>query len=340
MTLTGANVPITQLTSASALRLLRNLLTLPYLAFVPIHPESFNTRRTSEVSTQLIISQVLGGKEFITDNSAPGPRIWTLKGYISGIPFIELSNWFMPSLLIQKLIIDNAHTSRKAVPFRTTDGELVSVLIKECNFIEEPDNMNTLHIEVTLQELNYLTVTSSLNVVSSTDKGLAKSLPLIGKSLGKAFAVGGTALGFTVAGVGLLLEDTGSVSGATIVEANPTIPAEDAATLAAATSLMSQDQVLHIDTMTIIPLPPIPDLTESFSFSVVLPLGTVYFTFVFIDSKWNITTTLNESVVTYILTPNILLNPLASDFSLFFVSGQEEIGLEDLALANMVLIAW
>jgi len=337
MTLTGANVPITQLTSASALRLLRNLLTLPYLAFVPIHPETFNTRRTSEVSTQLIISQIIGGKEFITDNVAPGPRIWTMKGYISGIPYIELSNWFMPSLMIQKLIIDNARTSRKAVPFRTTDGEILNVLIKECSFIEEPDNMNTLKIEVTLQELNVLTVTSSAAAISSTEKGLAKSLPLVGKSLGKALAIGGTALGYVlVVGTLVVTSVINAVAAlkAKAIEAEQTI-------LATATDLLSDEQAIKVKSMTTVPMP-VPssaDPVENFSYSVVLPIGTIYFTYTYIDSLWHITTKL-VNTVSYVLTPNILLNPLATDFSLMYLSEHESVSLDGITSTELVIIIW
>jgi len=342
MILTGTNVPITQLTSVSALRLLRNLLTLPYLAYVPIHPESFNTRRVSEVSTQLIISQSAGGKEFVTDNSAPGPRIWTLKGYIIGIPYIELTNWFMPSLLVQKLVIDNAHTSRKAVPFRTTDGEILSVLIKECNFIEEPDNMNTLKIELVLQELNLLTVTTSLNAVSSTEKGLQKSLPLVGKSLGKVFALGAAAAGYVLATTTVLLQKDEELDKEEITDADPDIPSGDAELLASVTSTLSTEQLARLKYLTIVSFPATPDLVENFSFSAEVQGITIYFTFVFFDSEWKVTTSndTTSEVVSSRLTPNILLNPLASDFSLYFVSDKSEIGLSDINLIQLVVASW
>lgn len=199
MRLTGANVPLAQLTSPSALRLLRNLLTLPYLGFVPIHPESFVTKRAAEVSTQLIISQNIGGKEFVTDNIAPGPRIWMLKGYISGIPYIELSNWFMPSLVAQKLVIDAWYTSRKPVPFRTTDGELLTVLIKELSFLEEPDNMNTVKVEATLQEINFLSVGIAA-VANATAAATSKSVPIAGRAIGTGLVLGGAVVTRVVSG--------------------------------------------------------------------------------------------------------------------------------------------
>ena len=189
MRLVGSSVPIGDITGASALRLARNLLTLPALAFVPIHPVSFRTVREAEVSSQLLISQEAGGKEFVTDNTAPGPRFWTIDGYISGIPYVELSCWFMPSLLLQKLVIDTAHKSRKPVIFRTTDGEIVNVLIRKNEFIEEADNMNTVHIQAIVQEINNLTVKSSVDT-GSTDEAAKSSMPSTGTLMGVALAAG------------------------------------------------------------------------------------------------------------------------------------------------------
>lgn len=189
MRLVGSSVPIGDITGASALRLARNLLTLPALAFIPIHPSDFTTTREAEISTQLLISQEVGGKEYITDNIAPGPRYWKINGYISGIPYAELTNWFMPSLLLQKLVIDTAYKSRKPVIFRTTDGEVVNVLIKQCVFIEEADNMNTVKISALVQEYNFLTVKSSVNT-SGTDEAAGLSTPKSGFISGLALAGG------------------------------------------------------------------------------------------------------------------------------------------------------
>ena len=338
MILTGANVPISQLTSASALRFLKNLLTLPYIAFVPIYPESFDTTRTAEVSTQLVISQSIGGKEFVTDNIAPGPRMWKIKGYIKGIDYIELSNWFMPSLMAQKLIIDNAHTSRKPVAFRTTDGEVLSVLIKECSFIEEPDNMNTVHIEATLQELNYMTVNTSIPAAAATSKGLEKSLPLIGKSLGKAHSVGGVLLGYTAITGGVLL------SGLYTLLENARTAAE-AAILTSVADLFTEEQAAKVRSMTIVPIPTFPvseeaGPIENFTFSTVFPFGTIFFSFVYINSVWNITTELNSEVITYTLLPNMLLNPSATIFSLTFVSPLDPVGLDGIYNTQLVVTTW
>jgi len=320
MILTGTNVPITQLTSVSALRLLRNLLTLPALAFVPIHPESLTIRRTSEVSTQLVISQKVGGKEFVTDNIAPGPRIWSLKGYVTGIPFVELSNWFMPSLQLQKLVIESAHTSRKPVIFRTTDGEIVQVLIKECSFIEEPENMNTLKLECTLQELNFLTVATSAEV-SGTEKGLTASLPKVGTWLGPAFAAGGAIV------AAIFNRADGAMTKA--VEAglgNTLTPAQT-------------DNVQRVEDVSI---PLVTPGLENFQFSAILRIGVLTVNFYWIEGKWKITTWLDNPlfVKTYTLYPNMVLNPLDSDYSLLFLSDKDEIGLYDLDNISMKVLEW
>ena len=307
MKLTGTNVPIAQLTAPSALRLLKTLLTLPYIGFVPIHPDSFITKRSAEVSTQLIVSQGIGGKEFITDNIAPGPRVWTLKGYISGIPYIELSNWFMPSLSAQKLVIDTWYTSRRPVPFRTTDGEIITALIKECSFVEEPDNMNTVRIEATLQEINYLTMIS--NVVSGTAKGSLFSNPTVGKAIGLGLVAGGAVV----------------TAGVIVAQPNP-----------------EEDGTERTHTRQTIELPDLPETTENFSFYATTELGTLNLTFTFVEGAWQITSKLGEDgeLRTYTLLPNIMLNSLAEDYSLYFTSEKESIGFEDLSLVEMELVIW
>ena len=312
MTLTGTNVPIAQLTAPSALRLLRNLLTLPYLGFIPIHTDSFVTKRAAEISTQLIVSQGIGGKEFITDNIAPGPRTWDLKGYISGIPFIELSNWFMPSLMAQKLVIDTWYTSRKPVPFRTTDGEILTVLIRECSFIEEPENMNTVRIEVSLQEINYLTMIS--NVVSGTAKGSMLSNPAVGKAIGLGLVMGG------------------AVVTAIVIGSQGRAPQ----------AIEQEDQAERISTLEIIEIPEIAEDIESFSFYAVTSLGTLNLTFVFINDAWQITSKLGEDgeLRTYTLIPTITLNPLAADYSLYFAAEKEAIGLVDITFVEMDFVVW
>lgn len=312
MTLTGTNVPIAQLTAPSALRLLRNLLTLPYLGFIPIHPDSFVTKRAAEISTQLIVSQGIGGKEFITDNIAPGPRTWDLKGYISGIPFVELSNWFMPSLMAQKLVIDTWYTSRRPVPFRTTDGEILTVLIREYSFIEEPENMNTVRIEVSLQEINYLTMIS--NVVSGTAKGSMLSNPAVGKAIGLGLAMGGAVVTAVVIGT---------------QDSEPK-------------AIEQEDKADRISQLEIIELPEVGEEIESFSFYAVTSLGSLNLTFVFTEGAWQITSKLGEDgeLRTYTLIPNIILNPLAEDYSLYFVSERESVGLSDLAFVEMDFVVW
>lgn len=318
MKLTGTNVPVAQLTAPSALRLLKNLLTLPYIGFVPIHTDSFITKRSAEVSTQLIVSQSIGGKEYITDNIAPGPRVWTLKGYISGIPYVELSNWFMPSLTAQKLVIDTWYTSRKPVPFRTTDGEIISVLIKECSFVEEPDNMNTVRIEATLQEINYLTITSS--ILSGTVKGSLLSNPAVGKAIGLGLQLGTATISFIAL--------NSSTQESTVTEEEEPILAE-----------ADGDRVSQLEVITI---PDIPEDTENLAFYTVSSLGTLNLTFTFNEDLWHITAKMGEDgdLRSYTLIPNIILNPLAEDYSLYFSTDKDYIGLDDLSLAKMELVIW
>ena len=63
MLLSGSNVPITELanTNSARIRLLKTLLTTPWLAYVPIWPEEVVDELDAEISTQLVVSTVDGG---------------------------------------------------------------------------------------------------------------------------------------------------------------------------------------------------------------------------------------------------------------------------------------
>ena len=84
--------------SISAINLIKNYLDNPSIApmmnknspipmqlalkTVPLQCESYKEVLPSELSQQLIIDSSAGKKQFITDNIAPKPRTWEIKGYI------------------------------------------------------------------------------------------------------------------------------------------------------------------------------------------------------------------------------------------------------------------
>lgn len=164
MALTG------QLTSAIAIGTLASMkeggnitialmeaLANPTVCYVPIYCESYSVARESEISMSMVMTQSSGEKQFVSDNNAPHPRVWTMTGYLrSLIPYLENFIYFKPTILLQKSILDQAMLSRKTVPLKTKDGEIVEVLIKSLTLTDEPRAQNTVQVSMTVQELPYL----------------------------------------------------------------------------------------------------------------------------------------------------------------------------------------
>ena len=69
----------------------------------------------------------------MNDNVAPGPRVWTIEGYIGGIPG-ELTSLFMPSLILFRDILDTAFFSRQIVPFVDTEFKSHDVMIAKFSY--------------------------------------------------------------------------------------------------------------------------------------------------------------------------------------------------------------
>jgi len=165
-------------------------LTNPSLSYIPIYAESVEMKRDAEISTSMIMSQGKSDKSFVTDNVAPYPRVWTIKGYLrSLIPYLEGTLFFKPTLLVQKFMLDKAMMSRKAVVFKTTDGEIVDVLIKNITIIVNPKNQSHVEINVEVQELNYLTADEGSLSDLALSVGAASPTSVLLASLGAVPAV-------------------------------------------------------------------------------------------------------------------------------------------------------
>lgn len=145
-------------TGGEPTRAVLEALNNPSLCFVPIYCEEFRRERAAEISTSMIMAQAEGKKQFITDNTAPKPRVWTMTGYLrSLIPYLERTLLFKPTILLQKFVLDQAMISGEAVPFKTNDGEIVDVLISNLTMVDTPKSQSSVKITATVQEIPYLT---------------------------------------------------------------------------------------------------------------------------------------------------------------------------------------
>lgn len=142
----------------ASLQTLKEILSTPMLNYIPIYTPTLKCSREAVISTSMVMSQVTGKKSFATDNSAPGPRTWSLTGYLRSLmPQLETNMIVYPTILLQKSLLDMSMTSGDTVVFKTKDGEFVDVLIKSLTIEDEQQGENSAKITVTVQEVPYLT---------------------------------------------------------------------------------------------------------------------------------------------------------------------------------------
>lgn len=143
--------------SAEGLNSVVNALSQPSLCFVPIQSESLSVRRTVDTGTTMLISQVNQTKDFLTDNSAPHPRVWTGTGYITSlVPYTENGLLIKPSLQTQMAILDAASDSRQPVKFKTDMGEIVDVLVQDLQISSTTKGPGVKQVTYTVQEVKVL----------------------------------------------------------------------------------------------------------------------------------------------------------------------------------------
>ena len=171
-------------------RALLEALSNPSLCYVPIYSSEFQRERVAEISTSMIMSQAEGKKQFVTDNVAPHPRVWTMTGYLrSLIPYLERTLLFKPTILLQKFVLDQAMISGEPVPFKTNEGEIVDVLISRLVMVDTPQSQSSVKIMATVQEIPYITAEDqSLESLSAASKASIPVQQII--SIGAAATLG------------------------------------------------------------------------------------------------------------------------------------------------------
>lgn len=189
-----------------------NYLNQPSLCYVPIMATSLRMHRTVDIGTTMLITQTSQSKEYITDNAAPRPRVWSVKGFIESLaPLQEQGLVIKPSVQVQQSILDSAADSRQPVKFKTDTGEVVDVLIQNLEIGATEKGQNVRTVEFTVQEVkvleNNLISDSWISKFASTKFGqsgigkatiaAAKSVPVRSViNLGKGSLIGtGTVLG-------------------------------------------------------------------------------------------------------------------------------------------------
>lgn len=177
---------------ASQVKNLIESLYQPSLCFIPIQSETLTMRRSADIGTTMLISQVNQKKEYITDNSAPRPRAWSGTGYITSLtPLVENYLVIKPTLQVQQAILEAAADSRQPVKFKTDTGEIVDVLIQDLQISASVKGMNVRAISYTVQEVKILENSIWMNDETAANDAAAKSIPVRAiTNLGKGSLIG------------------------------------------------------------------------------------------------------------------------------------------------------
>lgn len=164
-------------------------LSSPTLCYVPISCDSLEENNEADVANTMIIAQNTGLKSYMTDNVAPKPRTWDIHGYITAlVPIIEDYLLVKPTLLTQRLLLNNAFKSRDTVPFKTDTGEILDVVIVRLKMKSLSNAQNAYEITATVQEVDVLdtsTTATALNLSGAAKSSVALSTV---KSLGACAA--------------------------------------------------------------------------------------------------------------------------------------------------------
>lgn len=164
-------------------------LSSPTLCYVPISCDSLEENNEADVANTMIIAQNTGLKSYMTDNVAPKPRTWDIHGYITAlVPIIEDYLLVKPTLLTQRLLLNNAFKSRDTVPFKTDTGEILDVVIVRLKMKSLANAQNAYEITATIQEVDVLDTSTTATALSLS--GVAKSSVALStvKSLGACAA--------------------------------------------------------------------------------------------------------------------------------------------------------
>lgn len=180
----------------TALRLVRQFLSYPSITFIPVtngipgapqtvlfQVEEFKEILQNQASKMLLID-ISKGKNFLNDNIAPLPRVWTMKGYLfpllATIPIVD-----QIGLEALKQTLRDASDSRQLVQFKPVTTDVLSqfsqgfqslasgsvtgtvpVVMLDIEFETSPVIQNKAPFQMTVQKID--TLSAVLNAGNNT----------------------------------------------------------------------------------------------------------------------------------------------------------------------------
>lgn len=185
----------------TSIKMAKTLITTPALInqdstqgavyAVSLAVESNQMSANAEVSESLLITQ--DAKQYIADNVAPGSKTWNLSGYIAGNKQLEPTNFYKPLMRLNADILWQWFNRGAVLKYRDGNAQLYEqVVIKSLQTSQQKDAADAIAFSMTLKEINVMEISDEEVSDNTTGflKGLKKSLPAQGSTLGMASAFG------------------------------------------------------------------------------------------------------------------------------------------------------
>ena len=158
-------------------RAIKDISSQVIIGGVPIETENIKMVHSVDIPTTMVIDESSKNKKFISDNTAPRPRVWTVSGYLTSLaPTIESYMIIKPTLLLQRKILELAINSRDKVKIKLNTGEIIDVYIQQLSIEDNAKAMNASIINVTVSEAVTLN-TCVLSSLADLTKSQTMSLP-------------------------------------------------------------------------------------------------------------------------------------------------------------------
>jgi hypothetical protein len=344
--------------SISALNLIKNYSANPSIApalgtylqqdtvkgVVSLQCESYKEVMDADISTQLIVD-VKKGRTWISDNIAPKPRVWELKGYIGAAPWEMIASPVLQTTQAQKLANLRAmYKSREMLVFRTKNGqELVYVGMRNLSIDSNPAVQNRIPFSMTVQEVPVLSyVDGQLGIPEGTsnissnglDLGSVLSIATFGLSAVNGIVTGVQSIDQAIKDAQLSADEAAK---AKEKEAAAALAYQNYLTLTAATPKPPNKTIKE---MYSIPLPQTEDGTYRFTFKASVKSVEYTFTFIY-TGQWNVTVLFpygkNRQAVLY---PNVTNWSSYTDFGLVANTILDNIGQNDLSKITLYMVEW
>lgn len=127
------------------------------VGFLNLEATNCTINGDAEVSENLIVGSQ--GKEYITDNIAPGPWKWDVTGYIPGNDAVDITNYFQPTLKFNISRLMQSYKKGERLTFKDCNCvPFKNVVIKHLAIDTVPDAQNRAPFSMTLQQIEVLTV--------------------------------------------------------------------------------------------------------------------------------------------------------------------------------------